>query len=135
VLNNFSVKNGLKILVLVILFLKMPSRKFVTPNCKIFWSRRKFHQIFAKNVPKRNTLRSATSSIAARTVAAPIERIKILIQCQNEVVKHVRLFTLQFLNKNQQFDTWPRVAFLLSGVFVENIFPCLTIRDETILVK
>ena len=61
---------------------------------KIMSSRRKeAGLVIDKKLTEKETgILAATSSICARTVSAPIERIKILIQCQNELIKNVNVF-------------------------------------------
>ena len=63
--------------------------------------RKEAHLVIDKKLTEQETsILAATSSITARTVTAPIERIKLLIQCQNELIKDVRKI---FFKTNQNF--------------------------------
>lgn len=42
---------------------------------------------------KEATVLAATSSIATRTIMAPVERVKLILQLQNELIKQVCPFT------------------------------------------
>lgn len=54
--------------------------------------RKETHLVIDKKLNKtETTVLSASSSIAARTIAAPVERIKLLMQCQDEMIKQGKL--------------------------------------------
>ena len=69
-------------------------------------------EIDKKLTDHETSILAATSSITARTITAPIERIKLLIQCQNELIKDVSIYVLQNLNPAGREISNPRLAKL-----------------------